>query len=108
MGVVDSLYHLRANIIDLDVLASDRIADCAAVPSLGLVGVVSLDLAVAGLVLLLLGVDLGIPLPLVLVQALHELLDVRNPVGARIVAHRRRVLLLLHVACTCNLGQREL
>lgn len=108
MGVVDSLYHLWANIIDLDVLAGDWIADCAAVSPLGLIGVVSLDLAVAGLVLLLLGVDLGVPLPLVLVQALHELLDIGYPVGARIVARRRRVFLLLHLASTCNLGQREL
>lgn len=67
MGVVNGLDHLWADIIDLNVLASDWIADCAAVSSLGLVIVVGLDLALTCLVLLLLGVDLGVSLPLILV-----------------------------------------
>lgn len=107
MGVIHSLHHLWANIIDLDVLASDWIADCPAVISLGLLGVVSLDLALTGFVLLPFGIDLGVSLPLILVQALHELLNVGNPVGARIVARRRLVFLLLHVAYICNRGRRE-
>ena len=102
MGVIDGLDHLGANIVDLDVLASDWVANCPAVSSLGLVIVVSLDLALAFLVLLLLGVDLGVSLPLILVQAFHKLLNVGNPVGARIMARRRVMLLLLHVACNCN------
>lgn len=98
MGVINALDHIRTNIIDLDVLAGDWIADCPTVSSLGPISVVSLDLALAVLLRVLLGFDLGISLSLVLVQACHELLDVGNPIGARIVASGPRVFLLLHPA----------
>lgn len=98
MGVVDCLDHIRSDVVNLDILAGDGIADCPAVVSLGLLGVMRLDLAVAGLVPLLLGIYLGVPLLLILVQAFHELLNVWNSVGARIVAPGGCVFLLLHVA----------
>lgn len=108
VGVVNCFHHIRADVVDLDVLACNRIADCPAIVSLGLFVLVSLDLTLACLVLFLFSVDFGVPLLLILVQALHELLNVGNPVCARIVARRRLMLLLLHVAYVCNCEQLEL
>lgn len=85
-GLLGSLHVVRGDVLDLNVLARDWVAHGAPVLArllLRRVDVV-LGLAIAP-VGLQLGVDLGIAVLLLPVQALDELLDVGDPVRARVV-----------------------
>lgn len=85
MRVLSFLDHGTVKIVNLDILASDGVSNCPPVFALVLSDV---------LMCICLGVDLGVAMLLVMVQILHELLDVRYAVLTRIVLRRRGDMLL--------------
>lgn len=101
MRILGLLDHGTVEIVNFDILAGDRVSNCASVFALWGGGVLvgfHLAIVLGGLLLLLLRVYLGIPLLLVSVQVLHELLNVRYAVLTRVVLARRHNMLLgLHV-----------
>lgn len=87
--MLDDFHEIRVDIVDLDILAGNGIRDGP--------GGLLLGLFLNGAVALVFGLDLRIAFPFVAVERSYKLVDVGDPVAARVMRAGGREFLVLLV-----------